>query len=72
MKAFEAYFSWLIEKKINCYPHKHYNGLDPNAPLFVDDKFEPFKTQSRGTTVSPNSMNKLLDSLRKQTSGIRG
>jgi len=66
MRAFEAYYSWLVEKKINCYPHKHYNGLDPNAPLFVDDKFESFKTQSRGTTVSPYSMNKLLDSFIKK------
>tara|TARA_B110000211_G_scaffold213607_1_gene254281 strand:- start:16747 stop:17457 length:711 start_codon:yes stop_codon:yes gene_type:complete len=62
MKAFEAYFSWLIEKKINCYPHKHYSGLDPNAPLFVDDSFKSFNTQSRGNSISPHSMNKLLDS----------
>jgi len=66
MKAFEAYFTWLIENKINCYPHKHYNGLDPNAPLFVDDVLEPFNTQSRGNSVSPYSMNKLLDSFIKK------
>ena len=62
MKAFEAYFSWLIERKINCYPHRHYNGLDPNAPLFVNDNYEAFNTQSRGKTVSPHAINKLLDS----------
>ncbi|WP_231129284.1 integrase [Alteromonas mediterranea] len=66
MKAFESYFSWLIERKINCYPHKHYNGLDPNALLFVDDNLEPFSTQSRGKAVSPYSMNKLLDSFIKK------
>ena len=37
MSAFEAYFTWLIERKLNCYPHRHYNGLDPNAPLFVNE-----------------------------------
>tara|TARA_Y100001970_G_scaffold292672_1_gene435052 strand:- start:2169 stop:2879 length:711 start_codon:yes stop_codon:yes gene_type:complete len=62
MSAFEAYFTWLIERKLNCYPHRHYNGLDPNAPLFVNDNFEAFNTQSRGKTVSPHAMNKLLDS----------
>lgn len=66
MKAFEAYFTWLIENKINSYPHKHYYGLDPNSSLFVDDNFEPFKTQSRGKAVSPYSMNKLLDSFIKK------
>ncbi|PTT96574.1 integrase, partial [Pseudomonas sp. HMWF031] len=66
MKAFEAYFRWLIENKINCYPNKHYNGLDPNAPLFVNDSFEPFSTQSRGNSISPHSMNKLLDTFIKK------
>lgn len=66
MKAFEAYFSWLIKNKINCYPHKHYKGLDPNAPLFVDDSLKAFNTQSRGNSISPHSMNKLLDSFIKK------
>ncbi|MDC8832919.1 integrase [Alteromonas gilva] len=66
MKAFEAYFRWLIKNKINCYPHKHYNGLDPNAPLFVDDSLKAFNTQSRGNSISPHSMNKLLDSFIKK------
>ena len=62
-RAFECYFDWLIQHKINSYPHKHYNGLDPNSALLVADNFKPFTTQSRGSAISPYSMNKKLDSL---------
>ncbi|WP_339145137.1 integrase [Pseudoalteromonas galatheae] len=65
MRAFEAYYGWLIENKINCLPHKHYRELDPNAPLFVDDSLSPFTTQSRANAISPHAMNKQLDAFIK-------
>ncbi|AXR06665.1 integrase [Salinimonas sediminis] len=62
-RAFECYFEWLIQHKINSYPHKHYYGLDPNAALLIADNFKPFTTQSRGSAISPFALNKKLDSL---------
>ena len=62
--AFEKYVSWLVSSGINTVPNKHYLGLDPNAPLFVDNDFKPFTVQSRGlNNISPHRMNKLLDKL---------
>ena len=64
-RAFEKYIKWLVESGINTLPNKHYLGLNPNAPLFVDDSFKPFTLQSRGESISPHAMNKVLDQLIK-------
>ena len=59
--AFEQYIKWLIKSDISTLPNKHYLGLNPNAPLFVNDDCKSFTVQSRGGKVSPHAMNKLLD-----------
>ncbi len=74
-QALEDYFSWMHKNGISRYPHKHYLGFDPNAPLLVSDDLKPFKVQSRGKSISPYSMNKKLNSLIVNsglwTSGVR-
>jgi hypothetical protein len=66
-RAFELYIHWLLDNNISSLPHKHYMGLDPNAPLLVDDNFKPFTKQSRGNSISPNAINKCIDKLIKNT-----
>jgi hypothetical protein len=66
-KALEQYLKWLLDNNINSLPHKHYLGLDPNAPLLVDDNYKVFTMQSRGESISPNAMNKCIDKLIKNT-----
>jgi hypothetical protein len=47
---------------------KSYQGLNPNAPLFLNDDYKPFILEKCGNDVlSPNQMNKHLDSLIKKT-----
>ena len=73
--ALESYLCWLHKVGINRYPHKHFKGLDPNAPLLVNDDLSPFTVQSRGKSISPYSMNKKLNKLIENSglwnSGIR-
>lgn len=64
-KAMEHYLKWLRDNNINTLPHKHYLGVDPNAPLLVDDNYKAFTVQSRGGFISPNALNKCLDKLIK-------
>lgn len=59
--AFEQYVNWLIESGINTMPNKHYSGLNPNAPLFVNDDLKSFTVQNRGERTTPAAMNKILD-----------
>lgn len=67
-KAFESYWHWLIENKINSYPHKRYLGLDPNAAVFVGDYYKPYTTQSNVDRLKPAAMTKQLDTLIKNAS----
>jgi hypothetical protein len=64
-KAFEMYIGWLVASGINTLPNKHFLGLNPNTPLFVNDDFRPFTVQSRGGNTSPHAMNRMLDQLIK-------
>jgi len=61
---FVKYIVWLINHKISTQQGKSHQGLNPNANLFLDDDYKPFTVQSRGNgALSPNKMNKHLDSL---------
>lgn len=65
---FVKYVVWLINNGINTQQGKSYQGLNPNAQLFLNDDYKPFTLQKRGNDVlSPNQMNKHLDSLIKKT-----
>lgn len=65
-QALEQYIQWLIESGINTQPNKHHLGLDPNAPLLVDDNLRSFTIQSRGEgSQSPAGMNSCLNLLIK-------
>ena len=66
-KLIENYITWLLENGINTHIGDSYLGLNPNAQLFVDDNYKPYTVQSRGDALSPNKMNKFLDSLIKKT-----
>lgn len=70
------YLKWLLESGVNTQVGDSYLGLNPNAQLFVDDDYKAYTVQNRGNkTLSPNKMNKHLDSLIKKTAlwdkGIR-
>lgn len=63
-EAFEQYIQWLLQSGINTQPAAHHLGLDPTAPLLVNDKGVSFSMQSRGEGVlSPSAINKCLDTL---------
>lgn len=65
-EAFEQYLQWLLKTGINTQPAAHHLGLDPTAPLLVNDKGVSFSMQSRGEgALSPSAMNKCLDALIK-------
>jgi len=66
-ESLEQYLSWLLQSGINTHPSKHHLGLDPTAPLLVNDKYQPFTMQSRGSGQSAAAMNKLLDKLIQQS-----
>lgn len=73
---FQTYIKWLLNNGLNTHPGESYLGLNPNAQLFVDDSYRPYTVQKRGNdTLSPNALNKHLDSLIKRASlwdcGIR-
>lgn len=62
--ALEQYITWLLKHGISTQPDKHYLGLDPTAPLLVNDKGQPFSMQSRGEgSQAATAMNKCLDKL---------
>lgn len=63
-EAFEQYIQWLLQSGINTQPAAHHLGLDPTAPLLVNDKGVSFSMQSRGEGVlSRSAINKCLDTL---------
>lgn len=67
MEALEQYIKWMLQSGINTQPADHYLGLDPNAPLLVNDDFKAYTVQSRGNgNLSPYGMNRALDKLIKQ------
>jgi len=62
------YLKWMLENGINTQIGDSYLGLNPNAQLFVDDDYKAYTVQKRGNdSLSPNKMNKHLDSLIKNT-----
>ena len=62
-KSFKNYIKWMVKHGVNATPDKAYLNIDPNQPVFVDDKYQPFGLQSRGDNkLVPQKMNELINS----------